>query len=79
MKADAYQRPRSTRIPVTRRPALRGQILVMKGQSAEGKTLPEKACQLIPMIPRRNSNWVLFMIEQSLHPTRYNISGQRQR
>jgi tetratricopeptide (TPR) repeat protein len=31
--------------------ALRGQILVMKGQSAEGKTLLEKACQLDPDDP----------------------------
>ncbi len=31
--------------------ALRGQILVMKGQSAEGKTMLEKACQLDPDDP----------------------------
>jgi tetratricopeptide (TPR) repeat protein len=31
--------------------ALRGQILVMKGQSGEGKTLLEKACQLDPDDP----------------------------
>jgi tetratricopeptide (TPR) repeat protein len=31
--------------------ALRGQILVMKGQSAEGKALLEKACQLDPDDP----------------------------
>jgi len=31
--------------------ALRGQILVMKGQSAQGKTLLEKACQLDPDDP----------------------------